>query len=71
MGYSIFFFNFFKINQWVFPSITDNEINKKNLRISITNNNQENNNIMKTKTYISHNGVNKYNNQKFIIKKME
>ena len=63
--------DYFNINQPVFPSETDNEGNKKNLRISITNNNKENNNIIKTKTYTSHNDVNKYNNQKNNNKKTE
>ena len=53
--------DYFNINQPVFPSENENDSNKKNLRTSIKNNNQINNNIIKKKTYTSHNDINKYN----------
>ena len=55
--------DYFNINQPVYPSENENEINKKNLAKSMNNNNQINNNIIKTKTYTSHNDVHKYKKQ--------
>ena len=55
--------DYFNINQPVYPSENENEVNKKNLAKSMNTNNQINNDIIKTKTYTSQNDVNKYKNQ--------
>jgi hypothetical protein len=55
--------DYFNINQPVYPSENENEVNKKNLTKSMNTNNQIINDIIKTKTYTSHNDVNKYKNQ--------